>query len=127
MDRRPAASAIPGYLRLIDVGLVPYADTPFNRGSFPLKTLEYLAAGRAAVSTPMPSTRWLGTDLITMASGPDAFADAVDKALDEPRTPELVRARREFAARHSWPRRAAEMRAAIMAARQRKLPPAGRP
>ena len=81
----------------------------------------------AAVSTPMPSTRWLGTDLITMASGPDAFADAVDKALDEPRTPELVRARREFAARHSWPRRAAEMRAAIMAARQRKLPPAGRP
>lgn len=113
---KPAA-ALPGYLRLMDAGLVPYRDSPFNRGSFPLKTLEYLAAGRAVVSTPLPASRWLGTGLITIADGPGPFADAVDQALDEPRTPELVTARQAFAEQLSWRRRAAEMRAAIVARR----------
>jgi glycosyltransferase involved in cell wall biosynthesis len=116
--RRPA-SAIPGYLRLTDVGLVPYADSSFNRGSFPIKTLEYLAAGRPVVSTPLPATRWLNTDLITIADGPEEFAGAVDKALSRPRTPELVRARQAFAAGHSWPRRAADLHAAIVRRGQR--------
>jgi len=106
-------AALPGYLRLMDVGIVPYRDSPFNRGSFPLKTLEYLAAGRDVVSTPLPATRWLDTDLITIADGPEAFAGAVGKALSQPRTPELARARQAFAAGHSWQRRAADMHAAI--------------
>ncbi|MDQ1379934.1 MAG: teichuronic acid biosynthesis glycosyltransferase TuaH, partial [Actinomycetota bacterium] len=38
---------LPAYLRVIDVGIVPYTRSAFNLGSFPLKTLEYLAAGRA--------------------------------------------------------------------------------
>ena len=120
---RPLA-AVPSYLRVIDTGIVPYRDSAFNRGSFPLKTLEYLAAGRPVVSTPLPSSRWLGTDLITIADGPGNFADATDKALDEPRTPELVQARQSFAARHSWSRRAAEMHAAVMdlAGRKRRQP-----
>ena len=37
---------LPSYLRVIDVGLTPYSQSDFNRASFPLKTLEYLAAGR---------------------------------------------------------------------------------
>jgi len=102
-------SALPGYLRLIDVGLVPYRDSPFNRGSFPLKTLEYLAAGRAVVATDLPSTRWLATDLVCIASGPAAFADQVDRLLGMDRTPAMVACRREFAARHSWARRAADI------------------
>jgi glycosyltransferase involved in cell wall biosynthesis len=109
------AAALPGYLRAMHVGLVPYGDSVFNRGSFPLKTLEYLAAGRAVVATSLPSVRWLATDLVTIADGPGAFAGAVDDALGQPRTPELVRARREFAGQHSWQRRAAELHAAIMA------------
>jgi teichuronic acid biosynthesis glycosyltransferase TuaH len=94
--------AMPSYLSVIDVGLTPYADSAFNRASFPLKTLEYLAAGRAVVSTDLPATRWLDTDLITIAGDPSAFADAVIAAAETPRTPELVAARRAFAARHSW-------------------------
>lgn len=100
---------LPGYLRLIDVGLVPYRDTPFNRGSFPLKTLEYLAAGRAVVATDLPAIRWLATDLVAVASEPRAFAELVGHLLDQVRTP-AVRARRQaFAAAHSWARRAAEL------------------
>ena len=84
--------ALPGYLRLIDVGIVPYCDNPFNRGSFPMKTLEYLSAGRAVVSTDLPSVlRWLATDLVTVASGPGEFADAVDRLLGEVRSPAVHR------------------------------------
>lgn len=107
--------ALPGYLRVIDVGLVPYRDTPFNRGSFPLKTLEYLAGGRAVVGTDLPATRWLATDLISIAPGAAAFADEVDRLAALPRTPALLAQRMQFAAEHSWARRAADMQAAIAA------------
>ena len=96
--------ALPGYLRLIDVGIVPYGDSPFNRGSFPLKVLEYLAAGRAVVATDLPSIRWLATDLVTTASRPGAFAEAVDRSLDEVRSPAMIEKRTAFAAMHGWAR-----------------------
>ena len=40
---------LPTYMRAIDVGIVPYADSAFNQ-ELPLKTLEYLAAGRPTVA-----------------------------------------------------------------------------
>jgi teichuronic acid biosynthesis glycosyltransferase TuaH len=101
-----AFSDLPGYLRLIDVGLTPYADTAFNRASFPLKTMEYLAAGRAVVATPLPANDWLGTDLITVAGGPAEFAAAVTRRLAAPADDELVARRRAFAREHSWAYRA---------------------
>jgi teichuronic acid biosynthesis glycosyltransferase TuaH len=104
---KPAA-ALPSYLRVMDVGLVPYGDTAFNRGSFPLKTLEYLAAGRGVVATDLPAVRWLGTDLIRARAGAGPFAEAVAEALAEPRTPALVERRRAFAAEHGWSRRAVD-------------------
>jgi teichuronic acid biosynthesis glycosyltransferase TuaH len=94
--------AMPSYLRSIDVGLTPYADIEFNRASFPLKTLEYLAAGRPAVSTDLPAARWLDTDLVRVARDPRAFADAVDSLMSQPRTVELARKCQAFARRHSW-------------------------
>ncbi len=104
---------LPGYLRLIDVGLTPYADTAFNRASFPLKTLEYLAAGRPVVSTPLPATRWLDTDLIETAAGPADFAARVVALSTSGRTEEQVRARRAFASRHSWEARAEALEALV--------------
>lgn len=114
---------LPAYMRTIDVGLVPYNDSAFNRGSFPLKTLEYLAAGRPVVSTGLPATRWLDTDLISIADEPTAFANAVDQWLDAPRTKELGEARREFAKRHSWAQRAKDM-AEIINVRSSQASPA---
>ncbi|HEY5990523.1 MAG TPA: glycosyltransferase, partial [Streptosporangiaceae bacterium] len=108
--------ALPGFLRLVDVGLVPYGDSPFNRGSFPLKTLEYLAAGRAVVATDLPAIRWLSTDLVTVATSPEAFAEQVDLQLGEVRTPATMARRREFADTHSWSSRAASFHEAILGA-----------
>jgi teichuronic acid biosynthesis glycosyltransferase TuaH len=104
---------LPGYLRTIHVGLTPYTDTAFNRASFPLKTLEYLAAGRGVVSTPLPSVDALGTEFVQVARGPEHFAALVLEALAEPSTEALKAARREFATRHSWARRAGRLLAEL--------------
>ncbi len=88
---------------------MPYGDTQFNRNSFPLKTLEYLAAGRPVVATPLPAVRWLETDLVAQAASPEAFAAAVLRQAPLARGPALVAARRELAMRHSWPARAEQL------------------
>ena len=94
---------LPSYLRVMDVGLVPYSShDPFNRASSPLKVLEYLAAGRPVVATDLPAVRELDTDLVTIAEGPEAFAAAVQEAALTARDPELIARRQAFAARHSW-------------------------
>ena len=97
------------YLSQIDVGLTPYADSHFNRASFPLKTLEYLAAGLPVVSTDLPATRWLQTSHIRIASGPGDVVAAVREAAKETADDSARVARRQFAARHSWAVRAAEV------------------
>jgi len=97
------------YLKKIDVGLVPYADGRFNRNSFPLKTLEYLAAGRPVVSTPLPAVRSLQTDLVTLAGTPAEFGRAVMREAHLTHRPALAADRRAFTARHSWDARADQL------------------
>ncbi|MCG2800446.1 MAG: glycosyltransferase [Cellulomonas sp.] len=105
---RPAQD-LPGYLRLTTVGLTPYADTAFNRASHPLKTLEYLAAGRAAVATDLPAARLVPADLVSLCRTPAEFAASTVEALARPADPELVTRRRAYAAGHSWQVRADRM------------------
>jgi len=97
---------LPSFLKVIDVGLVPYGPTEFNKWSFPLKTLEYLAAGRPVVSTSLPAVRWLDTELVTLADAPGDFAASAARVAAHARDPRLMQHRREFAARHSWAERA---------------------
>lgn len=104
---------LPSYMRIIDVGLVPYADTAFNRASFPLKLLEYLAAGRDVVSTDLPATHWLATDLIKTSTSPDEFAEFAQQSLAHGTTREQRSARRQFAEQHSWDRRVDQIADAI--------------
>ncbi len=99
---------IPALLGAMDVGLLPYRDTPFNRRSFPLKLLEYLGAGVAPVATDLPAVRWLDTDLVRVATDPAAFVAEVDGALAAAGDPDERERRTAFAARHDWSRRAAD-------------------
>lgn len=108
---RKAFSVLPGYLGAIHVGLTPYVDDAFNRASFPIKTLEYLAAGRGAVSTCLPATQWLrsahgGADLIRSESSARGFVQAVEAELAVPSAGALVARRRAFAEHHDWAHRA---------------------
>lgn len=99
---------LPQWFARIDVGLTPYADSAFNRASFPLKTLEYLAAGLPVVSTDLPASKRMAdeTDSVRIAGTAQDFADAVVKAAIDGAAPDVVARRRSVAARHSWAARA---------------------
>lgn len=114
VGKQPFA-ALPSLLAHAQVGLVPYGDTAFNRASFPLKTLEYLAAGLPVVATGLPATRWLGAgpELITIADGARSFADAVARAVSTPLTDTVRETCRAFARSHSYDQRARELLVAI--------------
>ena len=103
---------VAGYLSVIDVGVTPYVDSAFNRASFPLKTLEYLAAGKPVVSTDLPAVRWLGTDLVSVA-GREEFGAATLAAASQSGMDALIMRRVAFAERNSWATRAAAFAAAI--------------
>jgi teichuronic acid biosynthesis glycosyltransferase TuaH len=99
------------YLARFDVGLTPYADTAFNRASFPLKTLEYLAAGKPVVSSDLPASRRLQeeTKEIRLTATAAEFAQAVLDSAQGARDPEAVAARRAVAREHSWAARASTL------------------
>jgi teichuronic acid biosynthesis glycosyltransferase TuaH len=102
---------LPQWLARMDVGLTPYTDTAFNRASFPLKTLEYLAAGRPVVGSDLPATRGLARECadVVAVAGAQAFAGRVMAVADLPRDPGDVRRRQAVARRHSWSSRATRL------------------
>lgn len=108
VGRRPFTD-LPRYLRCITVGLTPYADTGFNRSSFPLKTLEYLAAGRAVVSTDLPAARSLHTEHVDLAADAETFAARVHQRLQDGVDPAAADSRRRYVENHSWAHRAVEL------------------
>ena len=124
---RVPAGEVPRYLAAIDVGLTPYADSPFNQASFPMKTLEYFSAGLPVVSTDLPGSQWLRDDLLrhepaaanqlmALTSGEAEFVAAVRRLAVVPGAPASADASaaraasaRAFAGRHTWRQRAAQL------------------
>jgi glycosyltransferase involved in cell wall biosynthesis len=96
---------LPAFLRTISVGLTPYANSLFNRRSYPLKTLEYLAAGLPVVTTSVMPTIGLDLRYVSAVSRPDEFARAVVRVANDPPDSDAVRA---SVVGQSWARRAAE-------------------
>ena len=96
---------LPAYLGASTVGLLPYHATAYNAGSFPLKILEYLAAGRPVVSTDLPAARWLDTPHVHITNGVDAFAETVARLTREPVPAALADACQAVARRHDWSER----------------------
>ncbi|WP_409291952.1 teichuronic acid biosynthesis protein TuaH [Peribacillus sp. SCS-37] len=47
---------VPRYMNAIDIGIMPYKESPYNRAVFPLKLFEFLAAGKPVVGVNLPST-----------------------------------------------------------------------
>lgn len=77
---------LPRYLSGWDVALLPFAINQSTRFISPTKTPEYLAAGRPVVSTPITDViRPYGDlDLVSIASDPVAFVEAIEAALSRP-------------------------------------------
>ncbi|MBY6367519.1 glycosyltransferase [Rhodococcoides corynebacterioides] len=97
---------LPHRLRAGRVGLVPYANSEFNRASFPLKTLDYLGAGLPVVSSDLPASRWFESDHVRVTTGPQQFADGVAMLARATSTPEEMDARVALATLNGWDARA---------------------
>lgn len=74
---------VPAYLKELNVGLMPYREQEYNRGVFPLKLFEYLAAGLPVVGCGLPSTEGYARDGIYIHTRAEttAFAAACEQAL----------------------------------------------
>jgi glycosyltransferase involved in cell wall biosynthesis len=99
---------VTSYYWTSSVNWIPYDfDHPFNRAACPTKIMDSLASGRPVVSTPTPEFA-LYDDWITLAQTPDALADALRRAAGA-HDPTRNAAQVEFAAQHTWPRRASQL------------------
>lgn len=96
---------LPAYLAGWDVALMPFALNESTRFISPTKTPEYLAAGRPVVSSPIADVvrTYDNCDVVTIADGARAFADAIARALEAAGQPEAVHRKADQAlAGMSW-------------------------
>lgn len=95
---------LPAFLRGFDVCLMPFALNEATRYIQPTKTLEYMAAHKPIVSTPIPDVVAMWGSLVRIAATPDAFVAVVRCALSETREARDRRVAQEDAllSRASW-------------------------
>lgn len=93
------------------VGIIPYHINEYTSGVNPLKLYEYLAAGLAVVSTPVPSVASLDLDRgdLRVEFDSTAFTAAVDELAIAPTT-KMLDSRRILAEDNSWNKRGAVAR-----------------
>ncbi|RTZ45846.1 UDP-galactopyranose mutase [Candidimonas sp. SYP-B2681] len=103
---------LPAYLAGWDVALMPFAMNASTRFISPTKTPEYLAGGRAVVSTPIADVvRSYGhTPLVSIAATASEFAEAAQAAMENyTDRPSLCRDADKLLGDISWDRTWAEM------------------
>ncbi|NAZ86668.1 glycosyltransferase, partial [Kineococcus indalonis] len=84
------------------VGVMPYTLSEFNRSSFPLKVLEYLAAGLPVVSSRLDAVEWLDAPGVRISDDAAGFAGAVAELVAAEPSASGAAERRAFAAGHTW-------------------------
>ena len=106
---------LPEFLAGWDIGILPFALNASTRFISPTKTLEYMAAERMIVSTPITDVAKPYGDIVFIGDGPDEFIDACERALqlDDRQREARVLAMRAVLARTSWDVTATQMEALI--------------
>lgn len=95
---------LPGYVKGFDVCLMPFALNDATKFISPTKTLEYMAAHKSIVSTPVADVVGSYSDAVAIAGDAAAFVKAVEAALAE--TPDArerrVKRERGVLAKNAW-------------------------
>lgn len=113
---------LPAYLARFDVALVPFAINEATRFLSPTKTLEYLAANKPVVSTPIADIVELYGDYVRIGETSSEFVREVEEALAETDAERSERAQRvqRLMQLHAWDYIAGEMGKLIETVQQRK-------
>ncbi|HET9692863.1 MAG TPA: FAD-dependent oxidoreductase, partial [Steroidobacteraceae bacterium] len=106
---------LPGLVAQWDVCLLPFALNDATRYISPTKTLEYMAAGKPSVSTPINDVVECFGGIVRIADTPRAFIEACEACLAESAQDAAQRRRSADAAleKTSWDATAAAMRELI--------------
>ena len=102
-------SEVPEYVANMDVNLMLYrlSEETWIKASHPLKLHEYLAVGKPAVSSDIPSVREF-EGVVRIAAGPRDWLQAIEDALASGGTGTQAE-RRAVAAQNSWDSRTASL------------------
>jgi glycosyltransferase involved in cell wall biosynthesis len=108
---RKEHAAVPAYLRMFDVALMPYRLTGHVPFAYPAKLHEYLAAGRAIVATALPELAPYH-EVVRLARSDDEFVRLVHDGLAD-RSPASIEARLAVARCNTWDQRVDEVCAVL--------------
>ena len=99
-----AYNDLPAYLKAFDVAMLPFARNEATRFISPTKTLEYMAAHKPIVSTPIHDVIDLYGSVVRVAESPQQFVDSVQAALDEEpaQRTERVGKEQKLLQRYAW-------------------------
>jgi UDP-galactopyranose mutase len=113
---------LPGYLKGWDVCLLPFARNRSTQFISPTKTLEYMAAGKMIVSTPITDVAEPYGDIVYLGDTPEQFIAACERALSAPAAERKARQAkmRDVLARTSWDTTVERMRERIAEAVESK-------
>jgi glycosyltransferase involved in cell wall biosynthesis len=117
---------LPRILKGTDVCLMPFARNEATKFISPTKTLEYMAADRPILSTPIKDVERFYSDIVFLADTPEGFVARLDAALNESEA-ERERKRRRIArilAEQAWDAIADNMETLMLCAWEKT--PAGR-
>lgn len=106
LGRKPQRE-LAGYIRHLDVALMPYEDTPFTHFQSPMKVWEYLYAGPPIVGAGSIALRSYPPPLVNYAESVAEAVALVEAGLAEPQRGRAQR--RSFALANTWEHRAAQL------------------
>jgi glycosyltransferase involved in cell wall biosynthesis len=102
---------LPKFLAGWDLCLLPFAMNDSTKFISPTKVLEYMAAEKLSVSTPITDVKVPYGDVVAIASTADEYIAACERmlALDEAEKARLVERMRDIVANTSWDKTASRM------------------
>ena len=100
MGPRPLQQ-LPAYMQHMDVCMLCYRLDDYTKYIYPLKLHEYLASGRPIVGSPIPALDEF-RDVVSIASTPDEWSDAIQQALRNSNDDAAKKARQRVAAAYDW-------------------------
>jgi glycosyltransferase involved in cell wall biosynthesis len=78
---RKSPEELPAYLKYFDCGIIPFAYNDLTKSIYPLKINEYLAAGKAVVSTAFSEDIRSFADAIFLTTTEEEFVAAIEPAI----------------------------------------------
>ena len=95
-------SELPAYIAAYDVCINPQMINDITDGNYPLKIDEYLAMGKPTVATSTHTMRNIFAAYTHLATNPEEWLSAIDRAMAETNDKKLAQQRISFAETHSW-------------------------